>query len=116
MTDRERLIEIIVTAENEVFRAFPYTNSAKRIEMVADYLLENGVIVPPVKEGDTVFYIGKIQCECCKYYIEWDCTSIKCPKQVYSKSFRNQMIKKVGKTVFLTREEAENALKEREQK
>lgn len=46
MTDRERLIELIVTAENEVFRAFPYTNSTKRIEMVADYLLENGVIVP----------------------------------------------------------------------
>ena len=52
MTERERLIEIIVTAENEVFRAFPYTNSTKRIEMVADYLLENGVIVPPVKMGE----------------------------------------------------------------
>ena len=52
MTDRERLIEIIVTAENEVFRAFPYTNSTKRIEMVADYLLENGVIVPAVKVAE----------------------------------------------------------------
>lgn len=52
MTERERLIEIIVTAENEVFRAFPYTNSTKRIEMVADYLLENGVIVPSVKLGE----------------------------------------------------------------
>ena len=57
MNERERLIEIIVTAENEVFRAFPYTNSTKRIEMVADYLLENGVIVPPVKVGDTFFYL-----------------------------------------------------------
>lgn len=45
MTERERLIELIVTAENEVFRAFPYTNSTKRIEMVADYLLANGVII-----------------------------------------------------------------------
>ena len=49
MNERDRLIELIVTAENEIFRAFPYTNSTKRIEIVADYLLENGVIVPGVK-------------------------------------------------------------------
>ena len=52
MTERDRLIELIVTAENEVFRAFPYTNSTKRIEMVANYLLENGVIILPCKIGD----------------------------------------------------------------
>ena len=49
---RDRLIELIVTADNEVFRAFPYTNSTKRIEMVADFLLSNGVIMPPVKVGE----------------------------------------------------------------
>lgn len=55
MTERKMLIELIVTAENEVFRAFPYTNSTKRIEMVADYLLANGVTVPPVKIGTTIY-------------------------------------------------------------
>lgn len=29
-------------------------------ESIVDYLLENGVIVPPSKIGDTVYYIGGI--------------------------------------------------------
>ena len=120
MTERERLIEIIVTAENEVFRAFPYTNSTKRIEMVADYLLEKGVIVPPVKVGATVYctdsyrhlikpleiigfevdYTKRI----CKYY---------CSDGDYTPAWFKPA--EMGKTVFLTREEAEKALKEREE-
>ena len=127
MTDRERLIEIIVTAENEVFRAFPYTNSTKRIEMVADYLLENGVIVPPVKIGDTVY----TNCSMQGWYLRSKDRPYKA-KVVYmgingTKNFMNVVYEKgeymlsfdfdkIGKTVFLTREEAEKALKEREQK
>ena len=119
MTEKDRLIELIVTAENEVFRVFPYTNSTKRIEMVADYLLENGVIVPPVQVGATVYctdsyrhlikpleiigfevdYTKRI----CKYY---------CRGGDYTPAWFKPA--EMGKNVFLTREEAEKALKESE--
>lgn len=51
MTDRDRLIELLVN-----FRKSdnPITQMAKRmiIEKIADYLLANGVIVPPCKVVD----------------------------------------------------------------
>ena len=117
MNERDRLIELIVTAENEIFRAFPYTNSTKRIEIVADYLLENGVIVPPVQVGATVYYTDSYRhlikpleifgFDCtkriCKYY---------CSGEDYTPAWFNPA--EIGKTVFLTREEAEKALEERE--
>ena len=119
MTERERLIEIIVTAENEVFRAFPYTNSTKRIEMVADYLLENGVIVPPVQVGATVYCTDSY-----RHLINpleifgFDCTKRICKYYCSGDDYTPAWYKpaEMGKTVFLTREEAENALKESDQK
>ena len=138
MTDRERLIEIIVTAENEVFRAFPYTNSTKRIEIVADYLLSNGVIVPPVKVGDIVYidnaphnvvYIA-IEEDGISYCAKYDCDEYECCKECpFAKEisfgevimcegneYHEFTASDIGKTVFLTREEAEKALKERPEK
>ncbi len=117
MSERERLIEIIVTAENEVFRAFPYTNSTKRIEMVADYLLENNVFVAPVTEGDSVYIIllGHI--------LPFDVISVTLFRKTLIFKAQHGLnltwvfkMEDFGKTVFLTREEAENALKESEQK
>ena len=125
MTERERLIEIIVTAENEVFRAFPYTNSTKRIEMVADYLLENGVIVPPVYVGGTVYEIRRkavspsgreTNCGICTISFLKHCINIGSELYVKGKPYVKSDFYRLGKTVFLTREEAEKALKESEQK
>ena len=137
MTERDRLIELIVTAENEVFRAFPYTNSTKRIEMVADYLLENGVIVPPVKMGDIVYIDNAphnvvhitIEEDGISYCAKYDCDEYECCKEcpfVKEISFGEVIMcegneyheftaSDIGKTVFLTREEAEKALKESEE-
>ena len=124
MNERDRLIELIVTAENEIFRAFPYTNSTKRIEIVADYLLENGVIVPPCCIGDTVYEIrengknpisGKRFDRCITTVQMLDCAAIR-KSTLYAKEKRyakNDSVR-LGKTVFLTREEAEKALEERE--
>ena len=123
MTERERLIEIIVTAENEVFRAFPYTNSTKRIEMVADYLLENGVIVPPVYVGGTVYEIRRkavspsgreTNCGICTISFLKHCINIGSELYVKGKPYVKSDFYRLGKTVFLTREEAEKALKESE--
>lgn len=52
MTERERLIELI---EREI----DVKNTGINVEWLADYLLENGVIVPPCKVGDTVWVIER---------------------------------------------------------
>ena len=57
MTERERLIEILKVP------IYP-KEGVDPAEVVADYLLDNGVIVPPVKVGDVVEYEGIL------YYIE----------------------------------------------
>ena len=76
---------------------------------IAEHLLANGVIVPPCKVGDTVwiydFMWGLIPCKVDRSYHcicgeEGGCT--------FEMSFTEDDI---GKTVFLTREEAEQALK-----
>lgn len=50
MTERERLIELIQSAVGGCARHWA--------EVIADYLLAHGVIVPPCKVGDTVYYLG----------------------------------------------------------
>ena len=119
MTEKDRLIELIVTAENEVFRVFPYTNSTKRIEMVADYLLENGVIVPPVQVGATVYCTDSYRHLIKPLEIigfEVDYTKRNCKYYCSGGDYTPAWFKpaEMGKNVFLTREEAEKALKESE--
>lgn len=59
MTDRERLIELM----NGKTHTMKFQNSdhwfdfQQKCEELADYILENGVIVPPVKLGDTIYEI-----------------------------------------------------------
>lgn len=118
MGDRDRLIELIINAKRED----PETGSFT--EFLADYLLANGVTVPPCKVGDTVHYFsgdfGTIlpyfvenlniaylgeKGENCVYTFEANC------------NHENELLDSIdfepddiGKTVFLTREEAEKAL------
>lgn len=78
---------------------------------IAEYLTANGVIVPPCKVGQTVWFIRnekiietKVDKIVLKYgglYLLLSCNSI------YETTCRS-----IGKTVFLTREEAEKALAE----
>ena len=84
-------------------------------EQLADYLLANGVIVPPCKVGDKIYILvtkhthsfsfsnGSMQKN------ENQHTFIKQSCLMESNFFR--AIRDFGKTVFLTREEAEQALK-----
>lgn len=109
----------------------------------ADYLLANGVIVPPCKVGQTVYVIEPLwygiwgenehKCRKCEHFYEGgmgdnpDCTLGKnCCYHIVEEEADlrsladwitpNRFTKEIawGKTVFLTREEAEQALKERE--
>lgn len=79
---------------------------------LADYLLENGVVVPPCKVGDAVWVIRKfggnkrIDCGNVSEIVITDKPQIKV-KRVGKGTIANG---EFGKTVFLTAEEAEQTL------
>ena len=112
MTDRERLIDFMIDAK----RTEPETGSFT--EYLADYLLEHGVIVLPCKVGDrvyeitgrktvSVYKVRAIRAELFGLFIEWDIV-----EGLVWQSLSGINADEIGKTVFLTREEAERALKE----
>lgn len=138
MTDRDRLIHLIANADtydryNCEF-CLKDDNACRNCyaERLADYLLSNGAIVPPCKVGDTVYVIEPCSCfngyrtfeECHKRrtnatkWIEAVMVANKhhnrCMK-LFERPYKPEYYFKVGKTVFLTKEEAESKLKEREQ-
>ena len=72
MTDREKLIELIVTTPVPcmVVAGVRGGKSLISASVIADHLLANGVIVPPCKEGETVYKIKKF-CEKSEGYQEF---------------------------------------------
>ena len=94
---------------------------------IAVHLLANGVIVPPCKVGDTVYRIwgsGKHGKSVADFVVTkvsqiapniWIVRYLKPSKSLthYLREYQCNF-EDFGKTVFLTREEAETALKERE--
>ena len=86
--------------------------------LISDHLLANGVIVPPVKVGRTVWFIRD------KYHNKIEETNVEkvIVKNggIYIKLGCNSMYEtscnSIGKTVFLTKEQAEKALAESEGK
>jgi hypothetical protein len=116
MTDTNKLAELIKKAKSKMWGKTFYSELERNM-FVADYLLANGVIVPTVKVGQTVYVPSgdegtdwideyKVKYFYCsskginRYYIE--CGTM-------GNNFRP---KDIGKTVFLTKEEAEAKLKE----
>ena len=100
---REKLYELI---NNEPFFDIPLTQSEK--ESRVDYLLANGVIVLPCKLRDTVYCIRYDKAR--KPFIKpLEVLSITlCLTGDFAIFTTKEDI--LGKTVFLTREEAEKAL------
>lgn len=101
---RERLIDLIFDVV-ELYQ-FEYEN-------LVDHLLDNGVIVPLVKVGQTVYRVG----DPIKKIYEWDVVCIESYEdetEYVDDSDNRFTADDIGKTVFLTREAAEAALKARE--
>ena len=118
MSERERLIELMTKAENSELSLLEFEK-----KILADYLLAHGVIVPPVKVGQTVYYIYDGFIEPCTvkviflaefkdedgndsysaeiFFDREDCPYVSA--EIY--------FTEIGKTVFLTKEDAEKALK-----
>lgn len=120
MTDRERLIDIL----DELI------DLDHSPAYLADYLLTNGVIVPPCNVGDTVYFVNRFsandprinECEVDSLHITSGKNRIGHKKPSYA-LVRNKIMQSLssriyfenfGITAFITREEAEKALKERE--
>jgi len=111
MTERERLIELFEKAP--LLPPSPY----QRREMIANYLLVNGVIVLPISLGDTAYTIGRagvieqLTVDCVKYTQSLGKTLIWfigiTPYREIGFSSDD-----IGKSVFLTRERAESAIKD----
>lgn len=110
---RDRLIELLTDR-------IPKTDNPLRcvadelVERVADYLLANGVIVPPCKVGDKIYRVV-YDWEGCKTVSEWEL--VKLEAYVEEVGFIDDSdnwiaVDDIGKTIFLTREEAEQALQE----
>ena len=122
---KERLVELLCNIEcngEEGFGNCPYRiggkcGKAQRLEMcsvfaIADHLLANGVIVPPCKVGDTVWFPSEyydkpfpINIHRLEVYEE--------EILMYSDGETEWHFEDIGKTVFLTKAEAEKALAER---
>ena len=123
--DRERLIEILklgsCTSPYLCDENCKYANLERCYEeRTADLLLEHGVVLLPCKVGDrlyevtgrktvSVYKVKAIRVELFSLFIEWDIV-----EGFVWQSLSGINADEIGKTVFLTREEAERALKERE--
>ena len=113
--DRDRLEKLYEKALEE----YGKTNKAQfKKSFICDYLLANGVIVPPCKVGQKVydiseFVLGVVAPDI--YELKADEMTIEkgidgALNFVYDGMYINN--EDIGKTVFLTKEEAEQALKE----
>ncbi len=90
---KEKLMELLKNSTDDC--------TDNKLEYIADYLIENGVILPPCKVGDKVYVIGS----------RYRCGREE--KWINTGKFRLSDIDQIGKTVFLTKKEAQKALDER---
>ena len=121
--DRERLTALLMAGAGDYLGKGGALNCTK----LAEYLLEHGVIMPPCKVGDKVYIpwrwnnrngIVFAEVEEIKIYDSNNhymfLIDLRSDDEEFNQSFGGWKIgKSIGETVFLTRKEAERALKER---
>lgn len=106
MTQREKLIDLletIVLPRKEIYS----------VAEIADFMIDFGVIALPCKVGDTVFCIRKNPYAKGRYVKENEVLRVSFCVDGYI-SITSTKEDLLGRTVFLTREEAEAALKKME--
>lgn len=103
MTELERLTERIRSA-----MCGGWTEPSE----IAERLIDEGVICPPCKVGDEVYVINEAGLAMPEYVGRENVVSIACFCTVTPYRTKTYDYKAIGKTVFFTREEAEDALAE----
>lgn len=126
---RERLVELIKNADSYEnlwsYDLYDLVHDTGGAEEFADYLLANNVVVLPCNIGDTVYYINQYS----DIYLHKNFIyEAKVARMVITKNNEIALVihikdehgltefpnvKDFGKTVFLSKAEAENVLKER---
>ena len=106
MTQIKKLVELINEADsNYNFKLSVGKIPKPRVEYEAEFLLKNGVIVPPCKVGTKVWILRKDRVPDDDYRMSFHNEWVICEV-----NFQLSMIDQIGKTVFLTPEEAKKAL------
>lgn len=124
MTDREKLIELLnqadfdygeicVMCSEDGYKSLPYFG-----HYVADYLLANGVIVPPCNLNKTYYDIGEFigdyaSPQICEVKADFITIWRYDGKTRYTMDGLDYMYEDFGKVIFESKEEAEKALAER---
>lgn len=120
---RERLVELIHSLNSKT-ASIDYI-TYKAAEEIADYFLANDIFVPPCKMGQTVYRVVVMSTGITRVikktlYPPYKCGVIVDCKPTIKRFIRSVIVTKNnfydvvdnwGKTVFATREEAEQALK-----
>ena len=115
VTDRDRLIELNRKAKLYAQEKADERGGLVCIDDEADYLLANGVIVPPCKAGDIVWFDtykknGTVSLGIQPHKVDRiDVVCVVGEKELIETKLHDWYF---GKTVFLTKEEAEEKLKE----
>ena len=118
---KDRLIELLRNAPktDTVYGNIKLSKPVQTLQTIADHLLANGVIVPPCKVGDTLYVISQMRDKRILPFVnEYEATYIQVGKRKCKVYHEQDGFIKIflqddfGKTVFLTKEEAERALKE----
>ena len=113
---RDRLVELLKKADDNAIEQGAIDDvETDGYNIYADYLIANGVIVPPCKVGQTVWFIRKSGLR--NELIETTVEKIISKKGgIFIKLACNSMYEtscnSIGKTVFLTKGQAEQKLKE----
>ena len=108
MSEREKLIELLqnCSIKTQVTGDISYKSA---YEKIADYLIEAGVIVLPVKIGQTVYQFGYSfiikKIEILQDEIIYRCGNLG------TDDYMAFCESDIGKTVFLTKKQAEKSLK-----
>lgn len=129
MTERERLIEIFKNTKYKAYECTPETTVANQFSAYAlchivDEFLKKGIMVPPCRVGDIMYYIGKstdlsalhntiYKTDVVKIIHKEEGISI--VLRFYNGPYCFAEITEIndfGKRIFLTKEEAEKALEE----
>jgi hypothetical protein len=118
MTDREKLIELLITADDYEERVClgnscktcPYKGTDCTYKAKADHLIANGVKVLPCKIGDEFWtdWVGitKVKCSMLTQKADGSWKGRFSIDNGWGSSV-NVSLEEIGKTLFLTKEEAE---------
>lgn len=94
-SNRQKLCELILSAEKKIYAHDPYVTDEERIKLIALYLEKNNVIILPCAIGQTVYIVNKTM------------------GVVFEGKFRLDDLDQFGKRVFLTRTDAYRYLRGR---